>query len=60
MNDLIWAYGPMTNGNAQAHGSTLADRGGLNNFFIMQLPAAGMYLAYSLSMLVISFASSLI
>ena len=60
MNDLIWAYGPMTNGNAQAHGSTLADRGGLNNFFIMQLPAAGMYLACSLTILVFSLLSTLI
>ena len=60
MNDLIWAYGPMNNGSAQVHASTLADRGGLNNFFIIQLQAAGMYLVYSFSIFLISEASSLI
>ncbi len=49
MNELIWAFGPMSNSNSVVHGSTLNDRGGLNNFFVMQLPNFSSYLTYSVS-----------
>ena len=50
MNELIWAYGPMVNGEATVHGTTDTDRGGLNNFFVIQLPAAARYLTMSFSL----------
>ena len=49
MNEIIWAYGPMVNGEATAHGTTDTDRGGLNNFYVIQLPAAARYLTMSIS-----------
>ncbi len=51
MNELIWAYGPMTDGDAKAHGTTNNDRGGLNNFFVIQLPLASFYMKISSSLI---------
>jgi hypothetical protein len=44
MNNLIWAFGPLTNSNAMAHGTTSNDRGGLNTFFVIQLPSSAIAL----------------
>jgi hypothetical protein len=44
MNNLIWAFGQLTNSNPTAHGTTSNDRGGLNNFFVIQLPSSAISL----------------
>ena len=44
LNNLIWAYGALTSGNAMSHGTTANDRGGLNNFFVIQLPSSAIAL----------------
>ena len=44
MNNLIWAFGPLTNSNAMVHGTTSNDRGGLNNFYVIQLPSSAIAL----------------
>ena len=40
MNELIWAFGPLSSGNSMVHGTTSKDRGGLNNFFVIQLSSS--------------------
>jgi hypothetical protein len=59
MNELIWAFGPMSNANAVVHGATLNERGGLNNFFVMQLPNFSRYLTYRMSLISILLVSFL-
>ena len=44
LNNLIWAFGPLSSGNALSHGSTTSDRGGLSNFFVIQLPSSAIAL----------------
>ena len=55
MNELIWAYGPLTNGNAMVHGTTANDRGGLANFFVIQLPSSAIALVrYTIGLAILS------
>ena len=35
---MIWAFGPMSSGNPQVHGTTTIDRGA-GQFFLLQLPS---------------------
>ena len=39
MNELIWAFGPLTSGNPMVHGTTLNERGSFNNFYVIDLPS---------------------